>query len=159
MKIRASLLAASAAAVLAYGITFTDRGPGAPVATFVLGVFLAVLIGGLVLSATASRADSRRQAEHQRRLAQIHADGQRAWDADRDRERRSGAREKRVRRVELALLAVRHSHGVRSYHGWLRDPEPQPAQRRMEAVLDAAKRNASRSEIAEAERRCRAVRF
>jgi uncharacterized membrane protein YraQ (UPF0718 family) len=154
MKIRASLLAASAAAVIAYGITYTDRGPGAPVATFVLGAFLVVLIGGLVLSAAASRADREREDEQARRLQQIRADGDRAIEADRERWRRSCEREQRVRRVELALWAVKHSCS-----SWGRDPEPEPVQRRLEAVLAAAKRNASRSEIAEAERRCRPVRF
>jgi uncharacterized membrane protein YraQ (UPF0718 family) len=147
MKIRASLLAASAAAVIAYGVTFTDRGPHAPVATFVLGVFLAVLIGGLVLSVSASRADRRRDAEHGRSLAHSRAENERGIAAAEER--------RRSREARIARVCATHQDVHRGY----RDPRAHFGDyQRLHRAQSAAKRAASRSEIAEAYSRCHPVR-
>lgn len=148
MKILGSLGIAACAAFGAFGAIFTSKPAHSAVAMPVAGTFIVVFLICLALCAQFRRADRRRAADHGRRLAQIRADGDRAIEAGREQRRRASAREQRVRRVELALIQVQHSRG-----GYSWDPDPAPVQRRLEAVLAGAKRNASRAETAEAERR------
>lgn len=147
MKILGSLCIAACAALGVFAAIFTSEPAGSPVAVPVGGVFAAALIACLVLSTGGRRSARRREAEHGRRLAQSCAENERSIAA--------GDERLRSREARIARVCAAHQDVHRGY----RDPRAHFGDyQRLHRAQSAAKRAASRSEVAEAYSRCHPVR-
>jgi hypothetical protein len=147
MKFRTSLAVGACAAFGTYGFIFTSEPPHSAVAVPAGAVFTAVLIACLVLSAGGRRSASRREAEHGRRLAQSRAENERGIAAAEE--------SRRGREARIGAIYTAHQDIHRGY----RDPRANFGDyQRLHRAQSAAKRGASRSEVAEAYSRCHPVR-
>jgi hypothetical protein len=172
MKILASLAAASVMALAACVLSYAGQPAGSPLAVPALRTFLAVFIAGVVLSAAAGRLDRRRAAAVAKPILSAGVQGagkgvllNRMLDqaarvgppcrAENERGIAADTARRRSREARIAAIYAAHQ----AVHGGYRDPNAHFGDyQRLHRAQSAAKRGASRSEVAEAYSRCHPVR-